>query len=115
MSSGELVIETTEGALAQLLEAMDEDAANGPETDLVNDDNDDDEDSDKGDNKDNEGETPDNDEKAHEVVNEKLRVRGTSSLRVIDAGIMPVIPNGNTYSTTCVVAMRGVDLICEDW
>lgn len=67
MPSAELVIETTEGALDQLLEAMDEDAANGPETDLVNDDNDGDEDSDEGDNKDNEGETPDNEEKAHDT------------------------------------------------
>jgi choline dehydrogenase-like flavoprotein len=45
------------------------------------------------------------------VVDSRLRVRGVDSLRVVDAGVMPFIPNGNTHSTTCVIALRAVDLI----
>lgn len=45
------------------------------------------------------------------VVDENLKVRGVRNLRVIDAGIMPIIPNGNTHSTTCALALRGADLI----
>ena len=45
------------------------------------------------------------------VVDSKLRVNGVENLRVVDAGIMPYIPNGNTHSTTCVIALRAVDLI----
>ncbi len=48
------------------------------------------------------------------VVDERLRVRGVQHTRVIDAGVMPFVPNGNTHATTCVVAMRGVDLIFDD-
>jgi len=45
------------------------------------------------------------------VVDENLKVRGVRNLRVIDASIMPQIPNGNTHSTTCAIALRAVDLI----
>lgn len=45
------------------------------------------------------------------VVDNELKVRGTECLRVVDAGIMPIIPNGNTHSTTCVIGLRAVDLI----
>ena len=45
------------------------------------------------------------------VVNNELKVRGTECLRVVDAGIMPIISNGNTHSTTCVIGLRAVDLI----
>lgn len=45
------------------------------------------------------------------VVDETLKVHGVDSLRVVDAGVMPFIPNGNTHSTTCAVALRAVDLI----
>ena len=48
------------------------------------------------------------------VVDSKLRVNGVENLRVIDAGIMPYIPNGNTHSTTCVIALRAVDLILNE-
>jgi len=47
------------------------------------------------------------------VVDERLKVRGVQNLRILDAGVFPLIPNGNTHSTTCAVAMRGVDLILE--
>lgn len=55
----------------------------------------------------------DNDE-PDSVVDSRLRVRGVESLRIVDAGIMPFIPNGNTHSTTCVIALRAVDLIWMD-
>lgn len=45
------------------------------------------------------------------VVDNELKVRGTECLRVVDSGIMPIIPNGNTHSTTCVIGLRAVDLI----
>jgi choline dehydrogenase len=45
------------------------------------------------------------------VVDPELRVNGVDNLRVVDAGIMPFIPNGNTHGTTCVIALRAVDLI----
>ena len=48
------------------------------------------------------------------VVDSKLRVNGVENLRVIDAGVMPYIPNGNTHSTTCVIALRAVDLILNE-
>lgn len=45
------------------------------------------------------------------VVDEFLKVRGVRNLRVLDASIMPQIPNGNTHGTTCAIALRGVDLM----
>jgi choline dehydrogenase-like flavoprotein len=48
---------------------------------------------------------------SNSVVDKRLRVHGVEGLRVVDAGVMPFIPNGNTHSTTCAVALRGVDLI----
>jgi choline dehydrogenase len=45
------------------------------------------------------------------VVDEELRVHGTQGLRIVDASIMPHVPNGNTHSTVCVVASRAADLI----
>ena len=50
---------------------------------------------------------------SNSVVDENLRVHGVKNLRVVDAGVMPFIPNGNTHSTTCAVALRGVDLILD--
>lgn len=45
------------------------------------------------------------------VVDSNLRVHGIGGLRVIDAGVMPVIPSGNTAVPTMMVAERGVDLL----
>jgi len=50
-------------------------------------------------------------DKNDSVVDEYLRVHGVDNLRIVDAGVMPLIPNGNTHGTTCVVALRAVDLI----
>ena len=47
------------------------------------------------------------------VVDENLLVRGTSNLRIVDAGVIPSAPNGNVHSTVMVVASRGADLIAK--
>ena len=48
------------------------------------------------------------------VLDESLRVRGVIGLRVVDAGAIPAVPNGNTHSTVCVMADRAVDLIVAE-
>lgn len=52
-----------------------------------------------------------NDDDEDCVVDSQLKVKGVSGLRIVDAGVMPYIPNGNTHSTTCAIALKGVDLI----
>jgi choline dehydrogenase-like flavoprotein len=39
-------------------------------------------------------------------------VRGVQGLRIVDAGVIPHVPNG-THSTVCVVASRAADLIAD--
>lgn len=48
------------------------------------------------------------------VVNEWLIVHGTKNLRVVDASIMPVIPQSDTQSTVYAVAERAADIIKAD-
>jgi len=48
------------------------------------------------------------------VVDERLRVRGVDRLRIVDAGVIPHVPNGNTHSTVSAIASRAADLITED-
>ncbi|GAB0089466.1 hypothetical protein DMENIID0001_040090 [Sergentomyia squamirostris] len=55
---------------------------------------------------------PDSDPEA--VVDYKLKVKGTTGLRVIDASIMPVIPRGNTNAPTMMIAEKGADFVKED-
>lgn len=45
------------------------------------------------------------------VVDEQLRVYGTTNLRVCDASIFPLIPPGNIMSTVYAVAERAADII----
>ena len=45
------------------------------------------------------------------VVDTALRVYGVRGLRVSDASIFPVIPNGNTQAATFMVAERAASLI----
>ncbi|XP_055698394.1 glucose dehydrogenase [FAD, quinone]-like [Phlebotomus papatasi] len=56
---------------------------------------------------------PDSDYDA--VVDYRLRVKGTTGLRVIDASIMPVIPRGNTNAPTIMIGEKGADFIKKDW
>ena len=48
------------------------------------------------------------------VVDERLIVYGTKNLRVVDASVMPFIPQSNTMSKVYAVADRAADLIKVD-
>jgi choline dehydrogenase len=48
------------------------------------------------------------------VVDERLRVRGIESLRVIDASIMPALPSAGPAPAVFMIAEKGADLIKED-
>jgi choline dehydrogenase len=53
---------------------------------------------------------PDDDD----VVDDRLRVRGTSNLRVVDASIFPAMPGGNNNAPTQAMAWIAADLILQD-
>ena len=45
------------------------------------------------------------------VLDEKLRVRGVSGLRVVDGSVMPTLVSGNTNGPIMAIAWRAADLI----
>lgn len=48
------------------------------------------------------------------VLDDRLRVRGVRSLRVIDCSAMPVLVSGNTNAGVVMMAEKAVDMIRED-
>jgi len=48
------------------------------------------------------------------VTDARLRVRGVSGVRVIDASIMPAVVSGNINAAVIAVAEKGADLVLED-
>ncbi|XP_050740222.1 glucose dehydrogenase [FAD, quinone]-like [Eriocheir sinensis] len=49
------------------------------------------------------------------VLDENLKVRGVSGLRVVDASAIPAIPSANIMAAVMMIGERAADLITEDW
>jgi choline dehydrogenase len=47
------------------------------------------------------------------VVDERLRVHGVRSLRIIDASVMPRITSGNTNAPTVMIAEKGAEIMLQ--
>ena len=48
------------------------------------------------------------------VVDSHLRVRGVAGLRVVDAGVMPLITSGNTNSPVLMLAEKAARWIAQE-
>jgi Choline dehydrogenase and related flavoproteins len=49
------------------------------------------------------------------VVDPHLKVHGFKNLRVVDASVIPIYVNANTYAVTLTIAEKGASLIRDDW
>uniref|UniRef100_A0A1B6DGS1 Glucose-methanol-choline oxidoreductase N-terminal domain-containing protein n=1 Tax=Clastoptera arizonana TaxID=38151 RepID=A0A1B6DGS1_9HEMI len=49
------------------------------------------------------------------VVDPRLRVRGVTGLRIMDASVLPNVPSGNLNAPVIMFAEKGSDLVKEDW
>lgn len=49
------------------------------------------------------------------VLNNKLQVRSVSSLRVIDASVLPFVISGNINAVIIMAAEKGSDMVKEHW
>ena len=48
------------------------------------------------------------------VVDERLRVRGITGLRIADASVMPTMTSGNTAVPTMMIGERCADMVLAD-
>ena len=48
------------------------------------------------------------------VVDERLRVRNVSRLRVIDSSVMPTIPNAHPMAATMMIGEKGAHMVMQD-